>query len=134
MAAFRFLKAGLIFAAAALYIREEEDLRWAVGAISIALLHHGLLTLKLRVLGIPRVEVTPGTLGKRTQQCLPERLAEKERDLGKGGKPVTLSDTTPPRNVMLSEGGIHPPNSGGGRGKSVLVLGILKVLDHCFCS
>ena len=49
MAAFRFFKAGLIFAAAALYIRDDNDISWAVGAIGVALLHHGLLALKLRV-------------------------------------------------------------------------------------
>lgn len=50
MAAARFFKGGLIFAAAALYLRNENDLRWAVGAMAGALAHHGLLTLKMRVI------------------------------------------------------------------------------------
>lgn len=50
MAASRFLKGALIFAAAALYVRDEEDLRWGVGALAGALAHHGLLCLKMRLL------------------------------------------------------------------------------------
>ena len=49
MAASRFAKGALIFAAAALYLRDETDLRWAIGALAGALLHHGLLCLKMRV-------------------------------------------------------------------------------------
>ena len=49
MAASRFTKGALIFAAAALYLRDEDDLRWAVGALAGALFHHGLLTLKMRL-------------------------------------------------------------------------------------
>ena len=50
MAANRFIKGAFIFAAAALYLRDEEDLRWAVGALAGALFHHGLLCLKMRLL------------------------------------------------------------------------------------
>jgi len=50
MAASRFAKGALIFTAAALYLRDEEDLRWAVGALAGALFHHGLLCLKMRLL------------------------------------------------------------------------------------
>ena len=50
MSATRFLKGALIFSAAALYLRDEEDLRWALGALAGALFHHGLLCLKMRLL------------------------------------------------------------------------------------
>lgn len=50
MAATRFVKGALIFAAAALYLRDEDDLRWAIGALAGALFHHGLLCLKMRLL------------------------------------------------------------------------------------
>ncbi len=50
MAAVRFFKGGLIFAAAALYLRNEDDLRWAVGAMAGSLAHHGFLALKMRVI------------------------------------------------------------------------------------
>jgi O-antigen ligase len=50
MAASRFVKGSLIFAAAALYLRDEDDLRWAIGALAGALFHHGLLCLKMRLL------------------------------------------------------------------------------------
>jgi O-antigen ligase len=50
MAASRFVKGALIFAAAALYLRDEKDLRWAIGALAGALLHQGLLCLKMRLL------------------------------------------------------------------------------------
>lgn len=50
MAASRFVKGVLTFSAAALYLRDEDDLRWAVGALAGALFHHGLLTLKMRLL------------------------------------------------------------------------------------
>lgn len=50
MAAVRFIKGGLIFAAAALAVRDEEDLRWAMGALAGALFHHGMLAMKLRYL------------------------------------------------------------------------------------
>jgi len=50
MAASRFVKGVLTFAAAALYLRDEDDLRWAVGALAGALFHHGLLCLKMRLL------------------------------------------------------------------------------------
>lgn len=50
MALSRFAKGALIFAAAALYLRDEKDLRWAVGALAGALFHHGLLCLKMRLL------------------------------------------------------------------------------------
>jgi O-antigen ligase len=50
MAASRFAKGALTFAAAALYLRDEDDLRWAVGALAGALFHHGLLCLKMRLL------------------------------------------------------------------------------------
>lgn len=50
MAASRFFKGALIFAAAALYLRDETDLRWAVGGFAAAIGHQGLLTLKMRVI------------------------------------------------------------------------------------
>ncbi len=50
MAASRFVKGALIFSAAALYLRDEKDLRWAVGALAGAMFHHGLLCLKMRLL------------------------------------------------------------------------------------
>lgn len=50
MAAVRFFKGGLLYLAAALYLRDEEDLRWAVGGMAAALAHHGLLAMKLRML------------------------------------------------------------------------------------
>lgn len=50
MALSRFAKGALIFAAAAVYLRDEKDLRWAVGALAGALFHHGLLCLKMRLL------------------------------------------------------------------------------------
>lgn len=50
MALSRFAKGAIIFAAAAVYLREEKDLRWAVGALAGALFHHGLLCLKMRLL------------------------------------------------------------------------------------
>lgn len=50
MAACRFAKGALIFTAAALYLRDEEDTRWAIGALAAALFHHGLLGLKMRML------------------------------------------------------------------------------------
>jgi O-antigen ligase len=49
MALSRFAKGALIFAAAAMYLRDEKDLRWAVGALAGALFHHGLLCLKMRL-------------------------------------------------------------------------------------
>ena len=49
MAASRFLKGSLIYAAAALYLRDETDLRWAVGALAGAMFHQGLLCLKMRL-------------------------------------------------------------------------------------
>lgn len=50
MAMSRFAKGAIIFAAAAVYLRDEKDLRWAVGALAGALFHHGLLCLKMRLL------------------------------------------------------------------------------------
>lgn len=50
MALSRFAKGAIIFAAAAVYLRDEKDLRWAVGALAGALFHHGLLCLKMRLL------------------------------------------------------------------------------------
>lgn len=50
MAAVRFFKGGLLYAAAALYLRDEDDLRWALGGMAAALAHHGLLAMKLRML------------------------------------------------------------------------------------
>lgn len=50
MAAARFIKGGLIYAAAAFYVRDEEDLRWGMGALAGALFHHGMLAMKLRYL------------------------------------------------------------------------------------
>jgi hypothetical protein len=50
MALSRFAKGALIFAAATLYLRDEDDLRWAVGALAGAMFHHGLLCLKMRLL------------------------------------------------------------------------------------
>ncbi len=50
MAASRFIKGVLTFSAAALYLRDEDDLRWAVGALAGAMFHHGLLCLKMRLL------------------------------------------------------------------------------------
>ena len=49
MAASRFVKGALIFTAAAMYLRDETDLRWAIGALAGALFHHGLLCLKMRL-------------------------------------------------------------------------------------
>ena len=49
MAASRFLKGALTFTAAALYLRDEDDLRWAFGALAGALFHQGLLCLKMRL-------------------------------------------------------------------------------------
>ena len=49
MAASRFVKGALIFASAVMYLRDEDDLRWAVGALAGALFHHGLLCLKMRL-------------------------------------------------------------------------------------
>ncbi|CAN5862623.1 hypothetical protein BH11VER1_BH11VER1_19920 [soil metagenome] len=48
MAASRFIKGALTFTAAGLYLRDEKDLRWAVGALAALLLHHALLCLKMR--------------------------------------------------------------------------------------
>lgn len=50
MAASRFVKGALTFTAAAMYLRDETDLKWAVGALAGALFHHGLLCLKMRLL------------------------------------------------------------------------------------
>jgi O-antigen ligase len=50
MALSRFAKGAIIFAAAAVYLRDEKDLRWAVGALAGTLFHHGLLCLKMRLL------------------------------------------------------------------------------------
>jgi O-antigen ligase len=50
MAAVRFFKGGLLYLAAALCLRDEDDLRWAVGGMAAALAHHGLLAMKMRVL------------------------------------------------------------------------------------
>jgi len=50
MSASRFVKGALIFTAAAMYLRDENDLRWAIGALAGALLHQGLLCLKMRLL------------------------------------------------------------------------------------
>ena len=50
MAASRFVKGALIFTAAAMFLRDEHDLRWAIGALGGALLHHGQLCLKMRLL------------------------------------------------------------------------------------
>ena len=50
MAACRFFKGALIFWAAAVYLRDEADLRWAVGALAVAVFHQGLLCLKMRLL------------------------------------------------------------------------------------
>ncbi|WP_075087117.1 hypothetical protein [Verrucomicrobium spinosum] len=50
MAATRFFKGALIFAAAALCLRDEDDARYAVGGLALALFHHGLLCLKMRLL------------------------------------------------------------------------------------
>lgn len=49
MAASRFLKGALIYAAAAYYLRDETDLRWAIGALAGAMFHQGLLCLKMRL-------------------------------------------------------------------------------------
>ena len=51
MAAVRFFKGGLIFAAAALYLRNEDDLRWAVGAMAGGLGNNGFLARKMGVDG-----------------------------------------------------------------------------------
>ena len=50
MATSRFVKGVLIFSAAAVYLRDEDDLRWAIGALAGAMFHHGLLGLKMRLL------------------------------------------------------------------------------------
>ena len=50
MAASRFVKGALTFAAAALYLRDETDLRWALTTLAGALFHQGLLCLKMRLL------------------------------------------------------------------------------------
>lgn len=49
MAASRFLKGALIYAAAALYLRDETDLKWAIGSLAGAMFHQGLLCLKMRL-------------------------------------------------------------------------------------
>ena len=50
MSACRFLKGALTFTGAALYLRDEEDLRWPLGALAGAVFHQSLLCLKMRLL------------------------------------------------------------------------------------